>query len=104
MDFERKVGAYGAEYLAILNSKLCEWLFNQIGTTTGVGTNRWKKYKLETLFVKYPSVEEESIINLHINQLINKCVNSQQIIDDINKIIYKIYELTSEEASYIDNL
>jgi len=33
--------------LGILNSKLSEWYFHLIGTTTGMGTNRWKKYKIE---------------------------------------------------------
>ncbi len=38
--------------LAILNSRLSEWYFNQISTTTGMGTNRWKKYKIEMLPIK----------------------------------------------------
>jgi adenine-specific DNA-methyltransferase len=32
--------------LAILNSKVSEWYFNLIGTTTGMGTNRWKSTRL----------------------------------------------------------
>lgn len=35
--------------LALLNSKLSKWYFEKISTTTGMGTNRWKKFKLELL-------------------------------------------------------
>lgn len=35
--------------LAFLNSKLSKWYFERISTTTGMGTNRWKKFKLELL-------------------------------------------------------
>ena len=31
--------------LTILNSKLCQWYFETFTTTSGMGTNRWKKYK-----------------------------------------------------------
>ena len=34
--------------LCFLNSALSEYLFSKIGTTTGVGTVRWKKFKIET--------------------------------------------------------
>ena len=90
--------------LAILNSKLGEWLFNQIGTTTGMGTNRWKKYKLETLLVKIPSEQEE----LEIAQLIEKITDNEahtnEDVDKVNQLIYRIYNLTPEEISFIDSL
>lgn len=35
--------------LAIFNSKLIEWYFNIIATSSGVGTNRWEKVYVETL-------------------------------------------------------
>jgi len=35
--------------LAILNSRAALWYFNQITTTSGMGTSRWKKYKIEQL-------------------------------------------------------
>jgi len=45
--------------LGILNSRLSEWYFNEISTTSGMGTNRWKKYKIENLPVREasPAVE-----------------------------------------------
>jgi hypothetical protein len=35
--------------LVVLNSKVALWFFNQITTTSGMGTSRWKKYKIEQL-------------------------------------------------------
>ena len=35
------------ELTSILNSKLALWYFKLITTTSGMGTNRWKKYKIE---------------------------------------------------------
>ena len=42
------------EYLlSALNSSVSEWLFSKVGTTTGVGTIRWKKYTIEQLIGKH---------------------------------------------------
>ena len=48
--------------LAILISRVSEWYFNQISTTTGMGTNRWEKYKIELLPVKVPAEKEEKVL------------------------------------------
>ncbi len=90
--------------LAILNSKLGEWLFNQVGTTTGMGTNRWKKYKLETLLVKTPTQKEEIDINQLIQQITDSEFYDQSIVKEIDNVIYRMYNLTSEEILFIENL
>lgn len=87
--------------LAVLNSQLCEWMFNQIGTTTGVGTNRWKKYKLETLFVKRPSRSEEDSIIYLIEKLHNKKVIDEDLISDIDMAIYNIYHINDAEIVFL---
>jgi hypothetical protein len=86
--------------LAILNSKLGEWLFNQIGTTTGVGTNRWKKYTLEVLPVKIPTKTE--LIN--IEKQIDAIIQKQQVseIKAIDKSICQLYALTEDEIEFIE--
>ncbi|MEZ4941925.1 MAG: TaqI-like C-terminal specificity domain-containing protein [Saprospiraceae bacterium] len=48
--------------LAILNSKAGEWYFNQIATTSGMGTNRWKKYKIEELPIPLAHSTQENTI------------------------------------------
>lgn len=49
--------------LAFLNSKLSKWYFERISTTTGMGTNRWKKFKLELLPIAIAD-NETPFINL----------------------------------------
>lgn len=50
------------EYLlSALNSSMSEWLFSKVGTTTGVGTIRWKKYTIEQLIVAKLSTEQLNI-------------------------------------------
>jgi len=91
--------------LGILNSKLGEWLFNQIGTTTGVGTNRWKKYTLEMLLVKVPNQLEEAGITILIDKIICN-MNSSHIneIEELNTLIYSLYDLSEDEIDYIKNI
>ena len=43
--------------LCALNSSISEWMFSKVGTTTGVGTVRWKKYTVEQLLVGKPSTQ-----------------------------------------------
>ena len=42
-----------AEIVAVLS----EYLFSKIGTTTGVGTVRWKKFKIEQLCVPTKNID-----------------------------------------------
>ena len=88
--------------LAILNSKLGEWVFNQIGTTTGVGTNRWKKYTLERLSVKIPTKSEL----IGIEKIIDSIIENYSIdkIMSLDRIIYQLYELSQEEIEFIESL
>lgn len=46
--------------LIILNSKICEWYFETYTTTSGMGTNRWKKYKIEQIPI--PQIEDKKLI------------------------------------------
>ncbi len=93
--------------LAILNSRVSEWYFNQISTTTGMGTNRWKKYKIELLPVKQPSKLVETKIENLVDQLLhsrkidpdNKDVNLE---NELDKVIYSLYGLNKEDIEIIE--
>ncbi|KAA6312459.1 hypothetical protein EZS27_036613 [termite gut metagenome] len=87
--------------LAILNSKLGEWVFNLIGTTTGIGTNRWKKYTLEKLPVKVPTKSELSKIEKIIDTIIK--THSIDEIKLLDKIICQLYGLSQEEIEFIES-
>lgn len=94
--------------LAILNSKLSEWYFLQIGTTTGMGTNRWKKYKIELLPIKVVSSEVENQLEMLVNKIIerkseNSSSDTSSIEGEIDTIVYSLYNLTNDEISVVEN-
>jgi adenine-specific DNA-methyltransferase len=87
--------------LCYLNSRLSEYLFSQIGTTTGVGTIRWKKYTIEQL-----NVPPKSLISNYIFDELSKEIKKSYSIDlemKVNKIIYELFDLNEEEIAFIEN-
>jgi hypothetical protein len=93
--------------LAILNSKVSEWYFHLIGTTTGMGTNRWKKYKIEMLPVKQSSETLENDIENIVNQILIKKANNPDadtvhLEYQIDRLVYKLYDLTDNEIKIIE--
>jgi len=94
--------------LAILNSKLSEWYFMQIGTTTGMGTNRWKKYKIEMMPVKLVPNKEQMAIEKLVEKIIdakrlNPSANIDEMEKEIDQLVYKLYGLTEEEIEIVEN-
>ena len=92
------------EYLlSALNSSVSEWLFSKVGTTTGVGAIRWKKYTIEQLIVAKLSTEQ---LNTHLAAFNDLKVGKMSITDFecfSNKLMYDVYKLTSDEIQYIEN-
>ena len=89
-------GEHILHLLGILNSKLITWYFHHcIGTTSGVGTNRWLKYTIEQIPISAPNKEIENLVNE-----ISKNYNT--VLD--KKLDYKIclsYHFNDTEISYI---
>lgn len=87
------------EYLVcFLNSPLSEYTFSKIATTTGVGTLQWSKFTIEQLPI--PAIIEEQaeefkllLLNLEAGEIAESL---------INKKIYEICGLTSEEIEFIE--
>jgi hypothetical protein len=95
--------------LAILNSKVSEWYFNLIGTTTGMGTNRWKKYKIELLPIKEPDKEQEKQIENLVNQILalkkeNPLSDTNDLENQIDQLVYQLYGLTEEEIKIVEGV
>ena len=93
--------------LAFLNCSVSEYFFSTIGTTTGVGTIRWKKYKILELVVpnKLTSSQVSEIENLCYKVALLKKTNSSEAIEverQLNHLIYNIYSLTEDEINYIE--
>ena len=91
--------------LACLNSKLSEWYFYQISTSSGAGTTRWIKYKIEQLLIPNISeAEQRPFINL-VDQIIAKKKNSEDtttLEQQIDRMVYALYGLTGEEIAMVE--
>ena len=90
--------------LCFLNSSLSEYFFAKIGTTTGMGTLRWKKYLIETLPV--PVVDNETMNQLEyiIDSMIAEPEKRTNYIENINSVIYSIFDFSAEEIAFIENM
>jgi adenine-specific DNA-methyltransferase len=90
--------------LGILNSKIILWYFSScLGTTSGVGTNRWLKYKIEDLPIcqNYPMI----LANI-IKQIIEKkSKNLDTSYDEleVDRIVSNCFNLSDKEFEYINN-
>lgn len=93
--------------LAVLNSKISEWYFNQISTTTGMGTNRWKKYKIELLPIKEADKKSQLPFITLVDKILtakkeNPQANTSAWEKEIDAMVYKQYELTDEEIKIVE--
>ena len=86
--------------LAFLNCPVSEYMFSKIGTTTGVGTVRWKKFKIEQLFV--PSKLNETI-KLEIERVCRNIIHGICNERAINELIYRVFNLNENEIEFIEN-
>lgn len=96
-------GEYIEFLLCALNSKVSEWFFSKVGTTTGVGTIRWKKYTIERLVVAKPSKECLNEYVKTFEKLKNKQISNLEFERHCNDIMCQLYGLTPEEIDYINN-
>lgn len=88
-----------------LNSSLSEYLFSLIGTTTGVGTVRWKKFKIEQLYI--PKCVPDHILS-EIQTLSDQIYDTpigpekDEMEKHINQLVLSIFDLTPEEIKIIE--
>ncbi len=78
--------------LGYLNSKLSEYFFSKIGTTTGVGTLRWKKFTIEQLSVPEISIERRNEYSNIVKSIINQEAEygyTKTLLKGLNKLIYE---------------
>ena len=92
--------------LAFLNCSVSEYMFSTIGTTTGVGTVRWKKFKIEQLYVPRnidetmaQAIEEQCERIISITALHGSAPEEERI---LNSLIYRFYGLSDSEIQYIE--
>lgn len=89
--------------LCVLNSPLAEWFFSKIGTTTGVGTIRWKKYTIQELLIPYPSNDLIETICSYVESYVSGLISIKELAEHANSKIYQITGLNPEEIKYVEN-
>jgi hypothetical protein len=94
--------------LAILNSKLAEWYFAKISTSSGMGTNMWKKYKIEQFPIKVVAAQDRKPIEDKVDEILslkrsNPWDSPVQLEEEINGLVYNLYDLTTEEIKIIED-
>lgn len=92
--------------LGFLNSKLSEYLFSKIGTTTGVGTVRWKKFTIEQLPVPVVAMSDLQTIESLIINIVNAINNNSDVTETEKKLNAKIYQtldFSEEEINFIES-
>ena len=89
-------GEHILHLLGLLNSQLIKWYFKHcIGTTSGVGTNRWLKYTIE----KIPMVSiSHKLEELSLSISKNFSPNTDL---EIDLLVCHLYNLNDEEINHI---
>ena len=89
-------GEHILHVLGLLNSKLITWYFHHcIGTTSGVGTNRWLKYTIEQI----PMVTANRELELMVSSISKHYKIDVNIA--IDNFVCKLYTLTEKEKHFI---
>lgn len=92
--------------LSIFNSRLAQWYFEQIATSSGMGTNRWKKYKIEQFPIKVVS----EVVVQKFEALVTKILDCKKgglatsdIEQKLDGMVFKLYNLAFDEVKLIDS-
>ena len=72
-----------------------------------MGTNRWLKYKIELLPIKVPTAIEEMEITRIVEQIISikktdVSADTSGLENEIDQLVYKLYNLTEEEIKIVE--
>ncbi|MFH6986101.1 TaqI-like C-terminal specificity domain-containing protein [Flavobacterium collinsii] len=87
--------------MGYLNSKICEWHFDKIAATSGVGTRRWIKVYIDQICIPMFKSDVENDLYKLIDNINNETKND--ILKKINTFFYKKFDLTEEEIEEIEN-
>lgn len=97
------VGNHLPYLFCALNSPLSEWFFSKVGTTTGVGTVRWKKYTIQQLLLPRVSNKQQNIFDNCVDQYIKGALSMYDFAKKVNTEIYNSVGLTDIEIDYVEN-
>ena len=92
-------GTHLHHILGLLNSKLIHWYFTRcLGTSSGVGTNRWLKYTVEQLpLIPY----SDDKLSQWVAERLLPNANIEICEKEIDKLVCELYSLSPDEKSFI---
>ena len=99
------VGKHIKYLLAVINSSLIHWYFQHtLGSTSGVGTNRWLKYTVECIPVPLiqDDAEWESLVD-DIQEYKQDSKDSVDLENIIDNKVFDLYGLSKDERAYLNN-
>ena len=93
---------------AMLNSSLITWIMKDNALTTGMGLMQWKKFAVERLPIpNIPTTEQRPFINLVDSILKTKAANPKADTTEqeaqIDRLVYGLYGLTTEEITAVED-
>ena len=97
------VGNHLPYLFCVLNSPLSEWFFSKVGTTTGVGTVRWKKFTIQQLLLPNITDRQQILFDNYVEQYMKEVKTKTDFTKDVNAEIYKSVGLTDIEIDYVEN-
>ena len=92
--------------IAVLNSKIATFYMRLISSSLGSGAIRWIKQFIEQIPIKVVSEEEQEKYKEIVNRIIElKKIDkdTQELENQIDEMVYDLYELTEEEKELIRN-
>ena len=87
--------------LAIMNSIVADWYIRQLGVTRNGGYFEYKPMFVEQLPI--PQIDE-SLKDIYRSKAMEaEQNNTPEILDEINSMVFKLYNLSDEEIKYLKN-
>ena len=100
------VGQHIKYLLAVINSSLIHWYFQHtLGSTSGVGTNRWLKYTVECIPV--PLIQDYTKWETLVDEIQEyKCdsKDTHDLEDTIDVKVFDLYGLSEDERKYLSGI
>ena len=93
--------------LAVMGSKPCQWYFDQIATTNGMGTNEWINNRVEKLSVPMPtsavkSKAENLVTKILAAKATSATADTTALEAEIDVLVYHLYGLKYEEVLLVE--
>lgn len=97
------VGNHLPYIFCVLNSPLSEWFFSKVGTTTGVGTVRWKKYTIQQLLLPNITYNHQIKFDNDVELYMKGALTKTEFAKKVNAKIYNFVGLSDIEIEYVEN-